>query len=207
MRAYGVPRDMMTIIPHGVSPTFADGDATLFEQTHGLRDFVLCVGRFEHPRKNQLALVRAMKDVKAPLVFIGGAEPGSEWYLEQCRRDAGANTKFLPACAHDDPMLRSAYHACKVLAMPALLESPGLTGLEAALAGANLTITQNGSTREYFGEDAHYFDPRNTQQMRENVLQALEVQRSARMQQRVMEQFTWPRIAVMQLAAYEKILA
>jgi len=204
--AYGVPREKMTIVPHGVSQAFCEGDATLFEREHGLSDFVLCVGRFEYPRKNQLALVQAMKDAKMPLVFIGGAEPGSQWYYDQCRREAGATTTFLPACGREDPMLISAYHACKVLAMPALLESPGLTGLEAALAGANLAVTKNGSTREYFGDHAQYFDPTDTAQMRASVLAAFESPRSAALKQRVLDQFTWPRIAAMQLRAYEKIL-
>ena len=57
-RSMGVPRSKMTIIPHGVPRRFLEGDPTSFERTYGLRDFVLCVGRFEHPRKNQLSLIR-----------------------------------------------------------------------------------------------------------------------------------------------------
>src|SRR5438477_4175723 len=160
-RAYRVPREKMTIVPHGVSMEFAKGNATAFERQYQLRDFVLCVGRFEYPRKNQLALVQALRNQTIPLVSIGGADLGFEWYYEQCRNEAASNTVFLPPLPREDPMLISAYHACKVLAMPALLESPGLTGCEAGLAGANLALTKNGSTHEYFGDDAWYFDPRD----------------------------------------------
>jgi glycosyltransferase involved in cell wall biosynthesis len=206
-RAHRIARDRMTIIPHGVSGRFEQGDSSLFERSHGIKDFVLCVGRFEQPRKNQLSLLRALKGEKIPLVFIGGPEPGHEQYYDQCRQEAGSGVRFLPPMKRDEPLLISAYHACKVVAMPALLESPGLTGLEGALAGANVAATQFGSTKEYFGSRAWYFDPRDLRSTREAVRAAFEAPRGIALQELVRRQYTWHRIAQMQRQAYEHVLS
>ena len=205
-RAVQVPRSKMTIVPHGVARRFAEGDATRFEQEFGLRDFVLCVGRFEYPRKNQLALVRALKSDDVPLVFIGGPDLAHASYYDQCQAEAGPNTRFLGPIAHDDPRLASAYHACKVIVQPALLESPGLSGLEGALAGANVATTEGGSTREYFAEHAWYFDPHDARTIRSAVLSAYHAPRAGALRARVLAHYTWDRIAVTQKAAYEHVL-
>jgi glycosyltransferase involved in cell wall biosynthesis len=202
-----IPRSKMTNVPHGVSARFAEGDAKLFESKFGLRDFVLCVGRFEPPRKNQLTLVRVMKSSDVPLVFIGGSELGHEAYFDQCKAEAGKNTRFLDSIAHDDPLLKSAYHAAKVVVQPALLESPGLTGLEGALGGANIANTTGGSTREYFANHAWYFDPKNEAEMREAVLAAFQAPRGEKLRERVLKNYTWSAIADTQIAAYKKVLA
>src|SRR4029450_722101 len=86
---FRIPRDRMTNVPHGVHQRFADGDGSAFEKAFGIRDFVLCVGRFEYPRKNQLRLVEALTNTNIPLVFVGGPEAGQEWYFEKCRQIAG----------------------------------------------------------------------------------------------------------------------
>lgn len=206
-RARWVPRSKMTIVPHGVSRRFAEADPRPFEEAHGLSNFVLCVGRFEYPRKNQLALARALRSEAVPLVFIGSHDVGHDAYYEQCRREAGPNMRFLPPLRHDDPMLASAYHACRVIVQPALLESPGLTGLEGALGGANVATTTGGSTREYFAEHAWYFDPRDEASIRKAVLAAYHAPRTGSMRERTLALYTWDRIARVQEAAYEQILA
>jgi glycosyltransferase involved in cell wall biosynthesis len=205
-RAAGVPRAKMTIVPHGVARRFLDGDPALFERGHGVRDFVLCVGRFEHPRKNQLNLVRALRPAGVPLVLIGGPEPGHEGYYQQCRREAGPDVRFVPPIAHGDPLLASAYHACRVIVQPGLLESPGLTALEGALGGANVATTTGGSTREHFAEHAWYFDPRDPDSIRRAVLAAYQAPRDGAMRDRVLQRYTWDRIAQTQKAAYEQVL-
>jgi acetyl esterase/lipase len=203
---FGVPPDRMTTVPHGVHRRFADGSGDDFERAFGLRDFVLCVGRFEYPRKNQLALVEAMKDADVPLVFIGGPDAGHEPYYEKCRAAAGPATRFLPPLRHDDPLLRSALHACKVIVQPALLESPGLAGLEGALGGANVATTDRGSTREYYSDCAWFLTPTDRNSIREAVLAAYRAPRDGRMKARALELYTWDKIAVVQKAAYEHVL-
>jgi glycosyltransferase involved in cell wall biosynthesis len=107
----------------------------------------------------------------------------------------------------EEPLLISAYHASKVVVLPALLESPGLTGLEGALAGASVAATQFGSTREYFGSHAYYFDPRNPDSIREAVRSACQAPRRPELRELVRQRYTWDRIAQLQKEAYEEILS
>jgi glycosyltransferase involved in cell wall biosynthesis len=206
-RACRVPRERMTLVPHGVPERFREGSGELFTATHGVADFVLCVGRFEYPRKNQLALIEALSEEPVPVVFIGGPDAGQQDYYNRCRAAAGKRMVFVDPLRADDPMLISAYHACKVVVMPALLESPGLAGLEGALAGANVACTQNGSTREYFDRHGWYFDPRDRRAIRTAVLEARAAPRQPELRQRVQDLYTWPRIALKQKEAYEHVLA
>lgn len=201
-----VPRTRTEIIPHGVDRSVECADEGLFKRKYGLKDFALCVGRFEAPRKNQLTLVRALKQESVPLVFIGGPEPGHENYYERCRAEAGKNTHFLGPLQRDDPLLASAFHACKVVVMPGVLESPGLTGMEGALAGANLAVTTGGSTREHFVDLAWYFDPFQQREMRSAILQALEAPRQYALQDRVRKLYTWDQIVRRQLDAYKRVM-
>lgn len=204
---FRLPREGMTIVPHGVDRRFADGDGAAFVSAFGIEDFVLCVGRFEYPRKNQLALVEALRGTGVPLVFIGGPERGHEWYFEKCRAAADPGVRFLPAMPHGDPVFRSAFHACRVIVQPALLESPGLAGLEGALGGATVATTDGGSTREYYADRAWYFDTTDHAAMRKAVLAAYAAPRDGRMRERTLARYTWDIIAGAQKAAYEALLS
>lgn len=205
MNAYGIPHSKIHIIPHGVAESFAIGDRSLFVQKFGIQDFVLCVGRFEFPRKNQLTLIRSLKSTNLSVVFIGGPEKGFEGYYDLCRQEATPQMVFLPPLPYGDPLLISAYHATRAVIMPALLESPGLSGLEGAIAGANVAATVGGSTREYFENDAFYFAPYDQKEMREKTLMAYENPRNDSLKQRIFNNFTWDTIAKKQLAAYQSI--
>ncbi|MCX7992099.1 MAG: glycosyltransferase family 4 protein, partial [Fimbriimonadales bacterium] len=130
------------VVPNGVDARFAEGDPRLFREAFSVKgDFVLCVGRIER-RKNQLRLVQALRGTGIPLVIVG--ECIAQKYLARCQRVADANVHFLPALPHDSPLLASAYAACRVFALPSLLETPGLAALEAGVAGARIVVTPYG---------------------------------------------------------------
>jgi glycosyltransferase involved in cell wall biosynthesis len=59
------------LLPNGCDPElYTQADPSLFEKTHGLRDFLLCVGRIE-PNKNQLLLCYALRETDIPIVLVG----------------------------------------------------------------------------------------------------------------------------------------
>ena len=206
-KSHHVPHAKMSVVPHGVSQSFAEGDGSLFQKKYQIKDFVLCVGRFEYPRKNQLRLIRALNKTSIPLVFIGGPEIGFEKYYDDCKAAATSEMIFLPPLPRGDPLLVSAYHASRVVVMPALLESPGLTGLEGALAGAAVATTQNGSTKEYYSNHGFYFDPTREDSIRQAVTQALAAPRTTALKDHVLKYFTWNKIAEVQKGCYEKLIS
>lgn len=202
IRLFRVPATKIRVVPNGFDARFAHGDAELFARRFGLRDFVLCIGRIE-PRKNQLGLIRALRGSGRTLVVLGDVVPGQEAYAATCRAAADADVHFLSAIRHDDPLLASAYAACRCLALIGWYETPGLAALEAAATGTPLVLPRGGCADEYFGPHAEYVTPDDIPRIRAAVFAASERERSAELARLVAATFTWKQVAEATKAAYD----
>ena len=101
--------------------------------------------------------------------------------------------------------MHAAYAACSVFALPSELETPGLAALEAAVAGARLVVTPEGSTREYFDDDAIYAGPGDIAGLRAAIGRALAGPKPAALARRIFERFTWERVIGELKALYEQV--
>jgi len=158
-RIFDLPREKFVSVLNGVEQSFYEPVAPeLFRRETGIDGrFVLNVGNIE-PRKNQLALIRAMKSFpELKLVLIGHRRDPE--YARTCFAEGGAQVVYAGTLAHDSPVLRSAYAACEAFVLPSTLETPGLAALEAHAAGARIAVTKVGSTEEYFAQHVAYLDP------------------------------------------------
>ena len=204
-----------SVIPNGVDTgIFWNASPEVFTRKYGFTDFVLNVGRFSY-RKNQLSLIKAMKNTGIDVVFIGESSRSSssyygikdaidKLYYQKCRHNADSSFRFLGAMPHSE--IASAYAACKVFALPSLYETPGLSALEAALSGANIVVTTGGSTREYFSDFALYCDPYSATSTKEAILKSYTTPKNSKLREYVLRNFTWDKVAKTTLAAYEKVL-
>lgn len=204
-KLFAIPQAKMRVVPNGVDPVFASGDPVLFRQKYGEKKFILSTGRIE-PRKNQLNLIRALKGAGHRLVLIGSAVSGYEKYAEECRREGQGSVEFVPGLQHRDPLLSSAYAACEAFVLPGWFETPGLAAMEAAVAGAALAVTQVGSTREYFGKDAQYFDPSSPKDMQQKILTAFSSGRQTALSQKMLQRYTWEHVAAKTIEIYKEIV-
>ncbi len=204
-RYFHVPQEKIFVVPNGVDERFARADAGLFIREYGLEDFILFVGRIE-PRKNQLTFVRAMRDTRQTIVFLGGALPDYEAYYAQCKKEASPNMYFLDAVGHDNPLLASAYAACNTFVLPSWFETPGLSALEAAMAGAKVVITDGGSTLEYFGDLVRYVRPNDQRDMRQATLDVFARPKDARLKDYVQAHYSWRRVAEITLQGYRRLM-
>lgn len=195
----------IAVVHNAVDSHFVDATPDLFLNEYKMKDFVLCVGRIE-PRKNQLNMVRAFKNTSVNLVFIGKPVSGYEAYFNQCRNEATSNIHFLGEMTHESGLLKSAYAACKVFLLASWLETPGLAALEAGLAGAQVVITREGATREYFGEDAGYVSPANLNEIKVVTLDYLSRKRIRGLSDKILQNYTWERTALQTLAVYQSAL-
>lgn len=164
---------------------------------------VLCVGHFD-TRKNQLQLIKALRDTNVPVTFVGGARQMHQGYYRRCRRLAPPSMRFLGSLAAPDVlqlMRQSRVHVC-----PSRFETPGLANLEAAAMGCNLAVADCPPVREYFQEDVLYFAPDDPVAMREAVLKALYAPRTPHLARRVLRDYTWQAAARVTLAAYREVL-
>jgi glycosyltransferase involved in cell wall biosynthesis len=205
-RHYRIPREKIFVAPNGVDRQFAEAIPDLFIEKYGIKDFVLATGMFEE-RKNQLALIRALKGTGLPLVLIGDSPGVHQWYFERCRQEADRNVHFIGYLDHDDPLLASAYAASRVLAMPSWHETTGKSALEAALTGTNIVMTIYApAAKEYLSDLAFYVDPRNTNEIRQAVVWAYEAPANEKLKKRVEEKFLWEKVVEVRERGYERLL-
>jgi len=203
---FRVDRGKFWVVPNGVDERFASAKPDVFEEKYGMTDFVLFVGRIDS-RKNVLNVIDVCKNLELPLIVIGHLNPGEEEYYAECKNaiEASKNAKMIGFLAHDSEELSSAYAAARVFVLPSYFETPGLTALEAGLVGCNLVVTSEGSTREYFGEYAWYVNPWSAKDISAKIKDAYDKQKSGLLKKRILENYTWEKVAQKTLEAYHLI--
>ena len=205
IRLFGVDGRRIAVVPNGVEPRFADATPQVFRESTGLSDdFILYVGRIE-PRKNVLRLIEAAQLADLPLVVIGDPTPSAASYFQACLKARGANTHFLPAVAHDAPLLASAYAASRVFALPSWFETPGLAALEAGLSGSALVVSPYGCTREYFGTSALYPRPGRVREIAESLGRAWVSGGDPALKSRIQASFLWSNTAQKTMEVYDHL--
>jgi glycosyltransferase involved in cell wall biosynthesis len=188
------------VVPNAAAAGFASATPHDFIKETGLHDFVIGVG-FISSLKNQLRLIAALDGTGLKLVLAGSRAPTHAAYFRAVRRAARRHgVAMLGHVPH--PKLASALAAARVVALPSWFESCGMAGLEGALAGCRVVVTDRGYTRDYFGDDAAYCDPGDVGSIRRAVLEAFDSAPPHRLRQRVVTEFTWEAAAEATLEAY-----
>ena len=205
IKNFKISKNKVFPVPHGVDERFMHAKPNLFIKKHGLKDFILYVGRIDI-RKNVLNLIRSLKNTGIDLVIIGKAEPDQQLYFERCKREATKKVHFLGQFPHESKLLESAYAAAKVVTLPADYETPGLVGMEAGLARANIVITERGSTKEYYSKYALYVNPESIIDIRAKLLQAHKTEKNNELRDHIKKNFLWDKIAKKTLEGYKKVL-
>lgn len=179
------------------------GNAQEFEREYGVKDFVLCVGRFES-RKNQLMLLKALEDSELPVVLAGGGfsyQPDYDAAVRKFQRKG--KTLILGKLSAE--MLANAYAAAKVHVLPSWYELPGLVSLEAAFYGCNVVVTDRGTARDYFGDLAFYCDPAHDLSVLNAVLAAYYAPVNGALKEVVMKN-TWDTTAQKTFEEYQRLV-
>jgi glycosyltransferase involved in cell wall biosynthesis len=204
-RLLGLMPEKFAVVRNAVDRHFLDrADPLEFRQKFDVNeDFVLCVGNIE-PRKNQLRLAQAMRDVEASNLVLVGAVRDSD-YQAAVLEAGGSRLRHVGTVAHDSTLLASAYAACRVFALPSLYETPGLAALEAAAQGAPIVITREGSTEEYFGPAASYVDPLSVASISSAIRQALAI-RSGHSPMSTLAPPTWEDVSAELNEVYRNVL-
>ena len=202
--AFGVPEQKMTVVPHCVDRELAHADPGPFRAVYGTDDFILEVGRISR-RKRQVEVMRALDGAGVPLVFIGYPAPYESEYFKAFEREAARREWVTYLGVVSDELLRSALASAKVHVLPSVDENPGLTSLEAGMAGANVVAVGSRPVVEHLGAEALYCRPRSFRSLRETILRAYAAPRDRRLQARLLSGFTWERAASQVAAVYRHL--
>ncbi|MEO0082724.1 MAG: glycosyltransferase family 4 protein [candidate division WOR-3 bacterium] len=205
--AFGVPAAKLGLLPNGVDERFYYASPDEFVSRYGLRDFILYTGHIGWGRKNVLALLNAVRGIDRPLVLIGGVihNDYGRRCLELVRELPGAI--HIPALPADSTILASAYAACDTVVLPSFYETPGLSALEAGLAGAKVCITKHGGTTEYFGEHATYLEPSSVESIRQALVESIAKPKTEALRELIRQRFLWGEAAKVLAAAYKRLTA
>lgn len=209
MSKLGIPGEKFHVVYNAIEPrAYENIDKNLFSCKYGLNRYLLNVGNIE-PRKNQLNLIRAVRNIDMLLVIIGHVR--DEEYAARCWQEMQeGQVMMLDPLPHNSQLLLSAYAGAEAFVLPSTLETPGLAALEAVAAGCpRLAITPIGSTQEYFGKNAHYIENVNDFKSIAETLERCLTGKviSVKAVDSVLHKYTWKNAASQTLAAYEKVMA
>lgn len=202
VKGFGIPEERVPVIHNGVDERFYNASPESFVKKFGMKDFILYVGHIGNGRKNTLNLIKALKHINVPVVFIGPVV--KTLYGTQCMNEIKKNKNItvLEPILHNSPLLESAYAACDTFVLPSLFETPGLSALEAGLAGAKVIITKYGGTKEYFGDNAVYVEPKSVSSIKNAIMMSLETKKTDALKNRIKNNFLWNEIAKKLAAVY-----
>lgn len=141
----------------------------LFPALYGLDRYAIGVGIIE-PNKNQLAVIRAFKGTGLKLVLVGGHR--DEAYYRTCQQEGGNDVVFIDGLPARSELMRSALRE-SCLFIECSHEPPGLSSIEAGLAGCRLVVSDSPWSREHFADLAHYCNPESQDSIRAAVEQGL----------------------------------
>lgn len=158
LKMFNLKKESIDYVYNGVDPVFLKKiNPNIFKKKYKINyDFLLNVANIEK-RKNQLELVKVCNKINQKIVIIGKIRDNN--YLNQIKLiDKKKISKIISNINHNSFILRSAYSACSHFVLPSILETPGLSALEAAASGKKILITKEGSAMEYFSKNANYCD-------------------------------------------------
>jgi glycosyltransferase involved in cell wall biosynthesis len=156
VRWFGVPPQIIEIVPNGVDDFFQPGAES--------GDYILFVGTLE-PRKgigDLVAVWDSLPEPRPPLMICG--DPG--WRV---RVPAGIDVTGWV----DRERLRALYQRARIFVYPSRYEGFGIPPLEAMACGAPVIATRTGAIPEYADGAALLVDPGDRDALRAAILQLL----------------------------------
>lgn len=170
IKVFDLNKNLFDHVYNGVDKIFFQQiNENIFRKKYNINyPFILNVANIEK-RKNQLKLVEVCNKLNKKLIIIGHVRD-KNYYDLIIQADKKKILKIITNIDHNSVYLRSAYKACKYFVLPSILETPGLSSLEAGAQGKNLLITEVGSCKEYYENKVLYCNNLNLENKLEDLL-------------------------------------
>lgn len=157
-------------------------------------EYICCVGGIG-PRKNQLNLIKAVKDKDVKLVIAGEPSESTRGYYNYLRKIAPENVIFtgnLDKLNVNWLMINSLGHI-----QPSFIETPGLASLEAAVNGSRICVSRVDPVKEYLNNLVLYCNPYSVNSISENIDKLIHIEESTEKLKRfVIENYSWDKVLI-----------
>ncbi len=194
-----------TVLPNGVDLPGYHARATLFPEQFGVNNYLLFVGNIT-PVKNLHTLIKVVNRLDMQLVVIG--EGVDKEYFSLCRELANKNVLFVGRVTPDSELMHSAYLGAKAVIIPSQFESCSLVGLEAAIRGKKVIITERGGTKDVFADYVWYLNPKRIDSIEQQILRLDQHEYPTdKLQEYVSTKYSWPHIVEELEKIYMEVLA
>lgn len=190
--------------PYAVIPNAVD-NTLFFERPHTPREqnSVLCVARIE-PHKNQLNLIKALKDTRYKLTIAGTPSHNHRSYFKACKKAGSGQVTFINRPSSETIADLYNHHITHVL--PSWFETTGLSSLEAAACGCNIVVSARGDTPAYFSGSGFFCEPDDINSIRDAIDKAMTAPQDKAFMHKVIHEYNWNVTAEKTLKAYEHVL-
>jgi glycosyltransferase involved in cell wall biosynthesis len=170
-RVFGVDPEVIAVTPLAAQESFRvmnrELAASLVRERLGIdRPYVLHVGDL-HPRKNQIGLIRAFRELLAAhpslphlLVLAGKHTWFAPKVLDEVRRSGLQERIVIPGFVEDES-LPALYNAADVFVFPSFYEGFGLPVVEAMACGRPIVCSGATALPEVVDGAGLFFDPHN----------------------------------------------
>lgn len=204
--AYGMPAHKTSVVYNGIGEEFFGATPAAFEAAYSIpHPFVLHTGLIGDT-KNQLGLVRALKDEQVHIVLIGYSNHGSDEYLQACLREGGDRVHYLGELPHGE-LLASAYAAADVVAVPSRHEGMPNSILEALASDKPVVLTNNHTIDfELSSAVAAEVNSYDDQAIHDAVMRMLTSPPAPGQARSVVASLSWPAVAEKLEAIYKRLL-
>ncbi len=186
------------IVPNAV-------DTHIFYEEKNIRrkeNSVLCVARIE-PHKNQLNVIRALRNTNYHLTIAGAVSRNHQAYFEACKKAAHAKITFINYSSQTE--IAKLYNEHKTHVLASWFETTGLSSLEAAACGCNIVITDKGDTKEYFTNAGYYCNPADLKSIRDAINTAMNAKTNEAFKEKIKTKYNWQKTAIETFNVYEKV--
>lgn len=170
----------IVVIKNGVEDDFANlEDNSIFCRHFDLEPGYLLSVAFLDERKNSLRLLKAYVESIAhhnrKLVLIGSFRFSDKRLIDECNflikqnADKIVHISYIDRASELD-LLKSAYANCHAHLLPSILETPGISTLEALAYGKQVLVGECKPVRDYFGEIVSYCNPYSIKDIANNIV-------------------------------------
>jgi len=190
---FGGQSSKISVIKLGISEEVIKLDKTitkdLFVKKYGFENFVFYPAATISKRKDQILLIKALKNTGIKLV-VNGAGLIQDNLETEFKSLTDGDPNILVLKKLDLEMLVSCYKAAKVSVSLSHAETAGFANLEAAYLGCNLVISKLPAFKSYIQDNAIYVDW-NEKSVIEGVKKALEINNDNSIKEFVINNYTW----------------